>query len=205
MKIVVVSNYPMVRKGIISIISDEDDIQLCGEVSTFTAALEIIKSISPDITLVDANLGDKTGLELILQAKEQGTLSKFILIGFFNNHKFILDALRAGVEGYVLREACSEEILYALRHINRGKRYYGSEIIDYIIHSNTKQGIPGLTQREIEILIALGRGLSNREIAQGFFITENTVKKHVSQILAKLQLHDRTQAAIFANSKGLVS
>jgi len=204
MKIVVIAGYPMVREGIISIISNQNDIEFSGEATTVREGLKLLEVTKPDIALVDANLGGKNGLEFIIAAKQRRLLSKFILMGFYRSKGFISKALEMEVEGYILREAHPEEILHSIRQVYRGKKYYDSDLLKYINLRNNED-ILGLTSREKEVLMAVSKGLSNKQIAKSLFITEHTVKKHVSQILSKLELSDRTQAAIFANSIGLSS
>lgn len=203
MKVVVISEYHMIRQGIISLISNQDDIQLCGEAATYNEALDLLKDVRPDIALVDISINNGKGLGLISKAKEKQLSIKYIIIELYGSSEYIFQSLRLGVEGYILGEAYPEEILYAMRHVYKGGKYYASDVIDHLIHSNNRKEIPELTERETQVLEALGKGLSNRQIAKNFYITENTVKKHVSQILYKLELGDRTQAAIFANNMGL--
>jgi two-component system nitrate/nitrite response regulator NarL len=104
------------------------------------------------------------------------------------------------VDGYILKEALPEELVAAVRLVNNGRRYYDPETIDSIVHKEDNDPFKKLTKREKEILYALTEGLSNKAIAEKFFITENTVKKHIGSLLNKLELQDRTQAALFAFS-----
>lgn len=203
MKIVVIAVYPIVRKGIISITSKQKDIQISGEATDMKGGLQILKEIQPEIALVDVSLGSNTGLDLILRAKQEGLLCKFILMGFCNSEDFIVRAIRLGVDGYFLREAQPVEILYTINQVKRGKKHFDASFLE-LICDTSRDEIPNLTPREIEILIELGNGLTNKQIAKIFYITEHTVKKHVNQILHKLELNNRTQAAIFANTKELV-
>lgn len=205
MKIAVISGYPLVIRGLISIFSGQENFQLCKEATTMAEALIILEKERPDIAIVEAKLGSRSGLDLILEARQQGIETKFILLGLYENKEFLLKAIKVRVEGHILREAYPEEILYAVDQVSKGKKYYDSDLIEYLNRQEPEKQISGLTIREKQILGALGKGLSNREIAKELFVTEHTVKKHVSQILAKLKLHDRVQAAIFANSKDLIS
>lgn len=204
MKLVVVGNYPIFRKGIISIITNQADIHFCGEADTIKGSLTLIEKTKPDIVLTDVILENGNGLDLFLSAKARGLSSKFILLGIYGDSEFILRSWDKGVEGYILREANPAEILHAIRQIYSGKRYLDTDLLEFIFKNEKAEEISLLTSRENEILIALGRGMSNKQIAESFFISESTVKKHVSQVLFKLKLRDRTQAAIYANSKGLI-
>jgi two-component system nitrate/nitrite response regulator NarL len=114
-----------------------------------------------------------------------------------------LKAEEVGVDGYVLKEALPEELLYAIKIVSQGRKYYDPTLLELKMKETANDPINELTPREQDVLMALGEGLPNREIAKRLFITEYTVKKHVSQILSKLELADRTQAALFASSRGL--
>lgn len=201
MKVVVVAAYPLVRQGLVSILTNQNDIQLSGEAATEEEALIVIDKIIPDIVIVDANLGCKSGLDLIIKARQQNLAFKFILLGIYENKRFIFDSIKVGVEGHILREAPSDEIIYAIHQVYKGKKYYDSDLFKYMSYHEREKEVPDITPREREILVALGKGLSNRQIAKDFCITENTVKKHIGNILSKLNLHDRVQAAIFVNNK----
>ncbi|NMA96179.1 MAG: response regulator transcription factor [Clostridiales bacterium] len=201
MKIVIIAQFPVIIRGISSIITEETDIQIMGEAYSFDEGLELLENKKPDIALIDANMGEKSGLELILDYRTQETLTKFILMGYYEDKGFIREAIKMGVDGYILKEAQPIEILYAIRQLGRGKRYYDADIIDIINHKDALYEESPLTSREQEVLIAISKGLSNKEIGKVLFITEHTVKKHVGRILNKLDLDDRTQAAIYANNK----
>lgn len=205
MKIVVISAYPMVRKGIISIISNQPDIQFVGEASTVQEATKLIEETGPGIVLSDAILNEGTGLDLFLDLKLKGISTRFIIMGIHGDKDFVINSLKEGVEGYILREAHPSEIIYAVRQVHRGKEYVDTDILKLLYADEMMEEVPKLTTREKEILIALGEGMSNRQIAKSLFITEHTVKKHVSQVLLKLEFQDRTQAAIYANNIGLIS
>lgn len=204
MKVVIVAAYSLIRQGLFSILSNQVNIQLSGEASTVEEGIMVLDKNCPDIVLVDANLGSKSGLDLIVMARQQGITSKFILLGIYENKDFFLKSIHLGVEGHILREANTEEILYAINQVYKGKKYYDSELFQFMNYQEREKEVLELTPREREILIALGKGLSNYQIAKNYYITENTVKKHISKIFAKLNFKDRVQAAIFVNSRGLV-
>ena len=204
MKLVVVGSYPIVRKGIISIITNQTNINFVGEASTIMESIKLIEKTKPDIVMADALLNKGNSLELFMNIRSRGISSKFILLGFCGDIDFIIRSLEEGVEGYMLREADPNEIIYAIKQVQKGKRYVDTDLIRYIYKNRRNHTVPILTSRENEILIALGEGMSNRQISEKFFITEHTVKKHVSQILFKLELRDRTQAAIYAHNNKLV-
>ena len=207
MRIVIVDDHPLVRQGISSILSLDEKLELAGQAGDREEALQLLNKVNPDLTLMDLKLADDNGLEIIKVARQEGCQSKFIILTSSVDKDDFRQAGEIGVDGYVLKEALPEEILSAIRIVGKGRKYYDPGLMELMLANNKDDEddeLKELTPRELEVLKALGRGLSNKEIARELFITEYTVKKHVSQILDKLQLSDRTQAAIFANSKGLI-
>lgn len=209
MKVVIVDDHPLVRRGLTSILSLDEAMEVLGEATNRREALDLISKTKPDLALVDLRLGDESGLDLIIDAKRQGVICKFVVLTSSMEEEDFKRAKEIGVDGYVLKEALPEELIHALQVISKGRKYYDTGILDLIMKSNDsieKDGhIEQLTPKEKEVLMELGMGHSNKEISQSLYITEFTVKKHVSQVFAKLGLADRTQAALYANAKGLVT
>ena len=203
MKIVIVDDHPLVRKGLAAVISMQPNVQLAGEAINQEEALRLFEQERPDIVLIDLKLADESGLDIIRIAREQGCDSKFILLTSSASKEDFLQAEEALVDGYVLKEALPEELIFAIELVHRGRKYYDPGLVENKMKDAGNSLIDELTPKELEVLIALGQGCNNRDIAQQLFISEFTVKKHVSQILAKLQVADRTQAALFANATGL--
>lgn len=209
MKVVIVDDHPLVRKGLTSILSLDGTMEVLGEATNSREALELFKTSKPDLVLVDLRLGNESGLDLIRDAKRLGLACKFVVLTSSSEENDFKRAKELGVEGYILKEALPEELLHALNVIRKGRKYYDTAVLDMLMNSSNlieEDGqIEQLTPKEKEILIELGKGHSNREISKILYITEYTVKKHVSQVFAKLGLADRTQAALYANAKGLVT
>ncbi len=203
MKIAIVDDHPLVREGLSAIIACESDIELSGEAENIKDALMMIQHKNPDIVLVDIRLADESGLDIVKKAKQSEYLKKFIILTSSTEEENFYKAEKLGVDGYIFKEALPEELIYAIRLVNRGRKYYDPEVIKLKMKEDNKF-TEKLTLREREVLTALGKGFSNRNIAKELFLSENTIKKHVSQILAKLELSDRTQAALYARSKGIV-
>lgn len=203
LKMVVIDDHPMVRKGLISILNGVSEIEVAGEAETVDQALSTLKQCRPDMAIVDLRLGRHNGLEIIEKALEEQIPCKFIIFTSSGNEQDFLRAEQLGVYGYLLKEALPEEIINAIRIISHGRKYYDPGIIELKMRGKSSCS-EELTPREQEVLVALGVGLNNRDIASRLYVTENTVKKHVSQVLAKLNLADRTQAALYAYSQGLV-
>lgn len=200
MNIIIVDDHPLVLQGLTAVITSQGDMDLVGEAKSGDAAVSLITKSNPDIVLVDLRLKDMPGLEIIRICKEKAPACKYIIFTSSVDSEDFRRARELGVDGYVLKEAFPEELISAIRLVYRGRKYYDPGIIDSVMRQdeNNENLEEKLTARELEVLSILGEGLNNKEIAKKLYISEYTVKKHVSQVLAKLNLADRTQAAIFA-------
>ncbi|HZK57487.1 MAG TPA: response regulator transcription factor [Clostridia bacterium] len=200
MKLLIVDDHPLVRKGISSIFSFEGNVAVVLEASNINEAMTLIGSEVPELSIVDLNLGKEDGLELVMRARSEGAKTKFVILTSSVRKEDFIRSEEVGIDGYILKEAFAEDILYAINLVMRGKKFIDSEILRYQAENNTKDDyLNDLTPREEDVLRELGKGLSNMEIAENLFISENTVKKHVSNILLKLNFNHRTEAALFAN------
>lgn len=201
MKILIVDDHPLVRKGISSTLSFEQEFKKIIEASNPEEAIEILQSQEVTLAIVDLNLGNRDGLEIVSRARKQGIKSKFLILTSSLKKDDFSRAMEAGVDGYILKEAFAEDILYAIRVVSRGKQFIDPEIVRYqAIKNGDSNYLDDLSPRENDVLLELGKGLSNYEIAKNLYISENTVKKHVSNILSKLELSHRTQAALLVNN-----
>lgn len=208
MKIVLVDDQAIIRKGLISILSAQDQVEIAGEAGNKHEALLLIQREQPDLAIVDFHLGDECGLELISEARQLGCTCKFVILAYSNNPLSFEKAMDLGVDGYISLNSHPEELIYAFQLIQRGRKYYDPDIIDLLVQTHKAprmdtSRVQLLTSKEKEVLQKLGMGFSNKQIAENLYISENTVKKHVSQILAKLDLVDRTQVALYANATGM--
>lgn len=200
MKILIVDDHPLVRKGISSTLSFEEDIEEILEAANIEEAMVILKTNKPDLAIVDLNLGKEDGLEIVRRSRLKAIKTKFVILTSSIRKEDYTRSEEVGVDGYILKEAFAEDILYAIHVVLRGKKFIDPEVIRYQVASNMKDGsLSELTPRESDVLVELGKGLSNYEIAKELFISEHTVKKHVSNILSKLELSHRTQAALLVN------
>lgn len=198
MRIMIVDDHPLVRKGLISVLSLENNIEVIGEASNNNDAIKFITDKKPDIALVDLRLGNENGLDIIDYFNKKNTECKFMILTSSANEWDFKKAQELGAQGYILKEALPEELIYAIQLVARGRKYYDPGILDEIMNESL---LGELSEREQEVLMSLGEGLSNKEIAEKLFISIFTVKKHVSQVLEKLDLADRTQAALYIQSK----
>jgi len=202
-KIVIVDNHPVVRQGIISILTNEKNIEEIKEASNIQKAMNIIAKEEIEIAIIDLRLDNEDGLAIVARAKAMELKTKFIILTGVMSEEDFKRAEHLSVDGYLLKEAFVEDILYAIRVISRGKRYYYSELLKYDDQFNSSK-ISKLTDRERDVLNEIRKGLSNEEIASRLNISEHTVKKHVSSILTKLNLSNRTQVAFKINNKSKV-
>lgn len=207
LRMILLDDHPLVRQGIRMIVSASPLVEVVGEAGSILEALTLLQEVQPDLVLVDVNLGSENGLQLIRKARQIGSACKFMLLTSSITRSELQEARALQVEGICLKEAFPEDLIYAVEVVARGRKYYDASLMNAFMEeaaSAEKSPIDNLTPKEFEVLCALGKGRSNKEIAGDLYITEFTVKKHVSQILAKLELADRTQAALYALSKGLV-
>jgi two-component system, NarL family, nitrate/nitrite response regulator NarL len=209
MKAVIIDSNYLLREGLKKVLSLEESVEIIGEGCSVEEALEIILSKRPDIVILDIKLGKECGLEIVRTVKKKDIPSKFIILTTSSEYRDFRKVEEVGIDGYILKDALQEEIIYAIKRVIAGRKYYDPNILTSVINTEKKHtckedAAQNLTKREREVLIKLGKGLTNNEIANSLSITEFTVKKHVSQILLKLEFTDRTQAALYANSHGLV-
>lgn len=199
MKILVVDDHPLITEGLQMILSGSI-FEIVGEATIIDDALKAYEKIKPELTLVDIRLGNENGLDFIEKFKDTNDKGKFVVFSSDGANANFRRAQQMNVDGYILKDAFPEELVYALNIISKGRKYYDPKLMEAAFHSKDKESslLEDITPREIEILAELGRGLNNKVIAEKLFISEYTVKKHVSRLLFKLELEDRTQAALFA-------
>ena len=203
MRLALIDDHPLVLQGIEAVIRSQTDMEVVGTAGCGEMALQIIKEYQPDIAMVDLRLPGEYGLDIIKKARPIASRCRFIVLTSFSDRADIKRAMAEKVEGYILKEALPEEILNAIRLVARNRTYIDPVIMQTLLGKGKEDPIEHLTPREMEVLEYLAVGMSNRHIAAALFVTEYTIKKHVSQILEKLELADRTQAALFAFSNGL--
>ena len=200
MKLLIVDDHFLVRNGLASLFKDNENIEYVKGASNIDEGMNIIINDKPDIVLVDLKLGQEDGLELVLKGKKINEKIKFIIITSFLTQENFLRAEKIGLDGYIIKDAFSEDIFYAINTVSRGKKYYDPSTINFKNPSKKDCMVESLTEREKDVLRVLGKGCSNDEIAKELYISENTVKKHVSSILAKLDIDHRAQAVFLVNN-----
>lgn len=206
-RIVVVDNHEVVRKGVIAYLETEENLTVVGEASSGNQGVKIVLEKKPDVVLMDLIMEDGNGIEATKQIKESLPNCKVIVLTSYYNDKQIFPVLEAGAFSYLLKTASAEQIVEAIN-----KAYHGENVIEpkvaHRVMNRFQEKKPTLhdqlTEREHEVLICLANGLSNQEVADELFIGIKTVKTHVSNILKKLNVHDRTQAAVYAHRHRLL-
>ena len=206
MKVIVVDDHPLVRRGVEVVAALEEDLDVVGYAANGKEAAKLFAEAGPEVALVDLRMPGEHGLDIVRQGRGTCPECKFIILTSYATEEEIREAMSLKVDGYILKEALPEELISAIRMVYKGKKYFDPAVVQYAMNNdkNSRDDSLGrLTPRELDVLTLLARGMNNKSIADKLFISEHTVKKHIGQILEKLELHDRTQAALFAVSKGL--
>lgn len=208
MKILIADHRPYVRKGLTAILAADSEIHSIDEVGSEGQAIARIKHHTPDLLISNWKTGTTSSIEFIKEARKRGYQGKVLLLAeYVSKHEFG-EVKALSIEGLIAQTAIQEEFIHALQLLRMGRIYFDSNILANLLDSPSEylqkaDPFHQLTEKEVEVLQALGHGLSNRQIAESQFVTEYTVKKHVGQVLAKLELADRTHAALYANVKGI--
>ena len=202
-KIVVADDHPIVREGLVMILDLQDDFEVIGEAENGEEALKKVKTLHPDILFLDLGMPKMDGVQTIQALKKEELPTKVIVFTAFDTDERILAAIRAGAKGYLLKGAAKEDIFNAVRVVNDGQSLLQPEIASKLVQ-HMSNPIGQLSTRELEVLVTLAKGTKNSEIAKELFITERTVKFHVSSILSKLGAQNRTDAVQIAVKRGLI-
>ena len=213
-RVLLVDDHPVVRQGLRAIIDGEPDMEVSGEAGSGKEAIEKAAELLPDVILMDIMMQDVDGVEATRYIKENTPNAKVIILTIYGEDEHVFDSMRAGASGYLLKEVTAEGLLSAIRAVAEGYSLVYPSIARRLLDEfgrlaqrgarvGPESAISGLTPREREILGLVAQGKTNREIAIDLTLSERTVKTHISNILSKLQLHDRTQAALYAARHGL--
>ncbi len=203
-RVLIVDDHAMVRQGIATFIELHDDIELAGEAANGREALERVEELKPDVVLMDLVMPEMDGVTATREIKARFPNVKVLVLTSFVNDAQITPALQAGASGYLLKDLSANELMNAIRAAQQGEAPLAPQVAKKLVertrepHDADAAKLATLTDRERQVLALLGRGMSNRDIARQLVISEKTVKFHVSSILSKLELDDRTQAALFA-------
>jgi DNA-binding NarL/FixJ family response regulator len=200
-RILCVDDHPIVRDGLISIVTMQPDMEIVGGAGSGAEGLTMFRDLNPDITLVDLHLRDTTGFDLIRNILALSPSARTIVLTSLEGDVDIERALAAGAKGYVVKGMVREELLHAIRAVHAGKRHVPSAIAAKLVDHLASEK---LTQRELDVLKEIARGKRNKEIGATLSIAEDTVKMHVKSILMKLGVNDRTEAVTSALRRGII-
>jgi len=197
------------REGIKQLLEFDGQIEVVGEVGNGEECLLRLPVIKPEILLLDINMPKKNGIEVLQEIKKRNIPVKVIILTVHNEIDYLLRAVDIGVNGYILKNAESAELKKAIMAVANGESYIQPNLIPslnsrLLSRDSDKEKIESLTKRELEVLIQLSNGMFNKEIATTLNISERTVKNHISNIFKKIEVNDRTQAAVFAIKNDLI-
>lgn len=207
--IMIVDDHSMIREGLKQLLESDGDMRVVEEASDGVECLEKIGTANPDVLLLDINMPRMNGLEVLAKLKEKKIKTKVLVLTVHNEIDYLLKAVEIGINGYLLKDSESSELKKAIVSVVDGENYIQPSLIPslnakMIQRDNDKDKIEDLTRRELEVLKLLATGNYNKEIAEELGISERTVKNHVSNIFKKIEVTDRTQAAVFAIRNNLI-
>lgn len=200
-KIIIADDHKLVREGIRQLLELDGEIKVIAEADDGIQCIEKMRMQKPDVLLLDINMPNMSGLEVLQELKEGGIDQKILILTIHNEIEYLLKAVEIGVEGYVLKDSNSDVLKKAIITIYQGETYIQPSLAPYLrmkLNKKEKVKLDDLTRRETEVLKLVARGLFNKEIADTLSISEKTVKNHVSSIFKKINVSDRTQAAVYA-------
>ena len=209
-RVLVVDDHPIVRKGIRSLLEEIDDIEVLGEADSGKTAIEQNKLLQPDVILMDLIMPEMDGIEAIqLITADQPNAKILVLTSFITDDK-VFPAIKSGALGYLLKDSAPEDLISAIRQVDRGEPSLHPSIARKVLRelgrSSPSKPVPEpLTDRETEVLRLLAKGADNQEIAERLVIAEVTVRTHISRILSKLHFANRVQATLYALREGLTT
>ena len=200
-RVLVVDDHPVVCRGLAAILKTEPDMEVAGQAANGRQAVDLYRTLRPDVTLMDLRMPVMSGVEAIREIRKEFKNAAFVVLTTYQGDEDIHRALEAGALAYLLKGMSDHELIEAIRAVHSGLRYIPKPIVDVLANRPVRSE---LSSREREILGLIVRGMSNRQIGDKLGITEATVKWHVNLILSRLNVADRTQAAIAALNRGIV-
>ena len=211
-KILIVDDHTVVRDGLSTMLGRREDLVVVGDARNGREAVEKVRDLRPDVTLMDLRMPEVDGVEAMRRIREENPEAKFIVLTTFDTDEYIFDAIEAGAKGYLLKDASREDLFQAVRAVHRGESLIqpgvASRVLDRLAQLSRQSGeSPGpdvLSYREVEVLQLMARGEANKTIAASLSISESTVKTHVANIFTKLEVNHRTEAVTRALQRGII-
>lgn len=209
-RILIADDHHVVRRGLAFFLRTQNDLDVIGEAANGKEAVELAKSLKPDLILMDLVMPEMDGIQATSIIKKEQPEIKVMMLTSFSDQDHVIPALEAGASGFQLKDIQPDELVTSIKRIMSGENQLHPKATSHLLanlsskHKPERDLIEELTKRELDVLKEIAKGKSNKEIAAALFITEKTVKTHVSNLLAKLELADRTQAALYAVRNHLV-
>jgi DNA-binding NarL/FixJ family response regulator len=202
--VLLVDDHLVVRQGLRAFLEVQDDIVVVGEAGDGDAALALIVELQPDVVLLDLQMPGMSGVEVLQAMRARGAAARVLVVTSFTQPEAVLPAMRAGAAGYVYKDVEPASLAQGIRSVHAGQTLLADDVAAVLVAGGaaSPSGSSGLTERGGDVLRELAQGRSNREIARALVVSEKTVKTHVSNILLKLGVQDRTQAALWAVRNG---
>lgn len=212
-RVLIADDHPVVRQGLRTFLGIQDDIDVVGEAADGTSAVTLAESLEPDIVLMDLKMPGADGLTALAELRARGVAARVLVLTSVTERGHVLPAVRAGAAGYLYKDVDPQALVQAIRAVHDGHVLFAPDAAEAMVRSGAAggrgqgddRGLAALTEREREVLVHIARGRSNREIARALVVSEKTVKTHVSNLLMKLGVQDRTQAALYAVRHGVGS
>ena len=207
-RVLLVDDQALIRRGLATLLGTEPRIEVVGEAADGAGALALVAEVLPDVVLVDARMPGMDGVELIARLRQVAPEVAAIMLTTFEEDAYLFGGLRAGARGYLLKDVEPDELVRAILRAARGDAVLAGSVAGRVIAELNRRPGPGadhgLSGRELDVTRLVATGAGNAEISRTLFLSEGTVRNHVSKILAKLDLRDRTQLAVWAHRTGLV-
>jgi len=213
-RVLLADDQPLLVTGFRLILSSEDDLEVVGEAADGAVAVAQVEALRPDVVLMDIRMPRMDGIEATRRITAMPDAPKVLVLTTFDLDDYVVEALRAGASGFLLKDVPADDLVSAVRVVHRGEAIVAPRVTRRLLDRFAEHlpkaspgepdGLPDLTEREREVLLLVARGMSNAEIAASLVLSETTVKTHVSNVLMKLGLRDRVQAVVLAYESGLV-
>lgn len=208
-KVMIADDHSLIREGLRQLLEFDGSIQVVGEAANGVECLDNLVKYNPEVLLLDINMPGMNGIDVLKKMKEDRSPVKVLILTVHNELEYLMNAVDIGVEGYIMKDSDSSELKKAIRAVRDGENYIQPSLIPALNNrllnrDLDKDKVASLTNREMEVLVQVANGMFNKEIAMNLNISERTVKNHISNIFKKIDVSDRTQAAVFAIKNNII-
>ncbi len=219
-RVLIADDHTLLRQGLVKLLELDAEIEVVGQAVNGRSAVDLVGELTPDVVLMDINMPGLNGIEATRQIRQDYPHTSVLALTIHDDEEYIAEMIRAGARGYILKDSEPSSVIAAISRVAGGESFFPSNLMEKVMerfhrlvaintedYSSVEPILPGfeeLTKRELEVIQCIVNGMSNKEIASSLFISEKTVKNHVTNLLRKLDVLDRTQAAVYAVQHGLV-